>query len=125
MKVLQDELGVLCKTNNFGKIMAGVSLKIYCEMKRNLEGYRERSFVQASEHFWVSLQRKYDMLLEKKKEKHLKLMDTFELSLSNHVKKFKDQDHFDFSIQMPKSSTMSILLWRRIFDFLATDQYLK
>ncbi len=53
-------------------------------------------------------------------------MDTFELSLNQHIKKEKDDDHFDFSIRMPKSSTMSILLWRKIFHFLIKcDDYLK
>lgn len=29
-------------------------------------------------------------MIEKKKEKHQKLMDVFELSLNNHIKKEKD-----------------------------------
>lgn len=32
----------------------------------------------------------------------------------------------DFNIRMPKSSTMSIILWRKIFHFLShCDNYMK
>ena len=65
-------------------------------------------------------------MVVKKKEKHQKLMDAFEFSLNKHIKKEKDDEHVDFSVRMPKSSTMSLLLWKKIFEFLTKcDSYMQ
>lgn len=53
-------------------------------------------------------------------------MDAFEFSLNKHIKKEKDDEHVDFSVRMPKSSTMSLLLWKKIFEFLTKcDSYMQ
>lgn len=81
---------MLMKTNSLGKVISGISLKVYQEMSKSLEAFKNKIFIEAKEEFWLKCRERYDQMIEKKKEKHQKLMDVFELSLNNHIKKEKD-----------------------------------
>ncbi len=56
-----------------------------------------------NEEVWIKLREKYDKMIEKKKEKHQKLMDIFELSLNKHIKKQKEENNLgSFSFKLTK-----------------------